>query len=140
MWCAPENVPALIQALIDDDPAVPPAALEALGKLQDQRAVEPIARLLRNKKHRPQAVQALAGLGNVAEDAALRLLAESDADMRYDACKVLKTVGGSKSIEPLDAIGRSDDNRILRLVANEALDAIRAREEREKEQSEEERE
>jgi beta-lactamase regulating signal transducer with metallopeptidase domain len=129
VWCTEESVPMLIQALDDEFFTVPLAALEGLGNLKDKRAVEPIARLLRAKKHRLQAVQALAALGNVAEDAALELLGESDSDMRYDACKVLKAVGGRKSIERLAKSGRDDANGIIRLVANEAVDEIRRREE-----------
>jgi hypothetical protein len=129
VWCTQESVPVLIKALDDEFFTVSWSALEALGKLRDKRAVEPIAGLIRAKKHRLQAVPALAALGAVAEDAALELLAESDSDMRYDACKVLRVVGGPKSIELLSKVARNDDNGIVRLVANEAMDEIRGREE-----------
>jgi len=127
VWCDKESVPALIGALDDEFFTVPWAALEALGKLKDERAIEPIIDVLKAKKNRQQAIQALVAMGEIAEDAALALLAESDSDMRYDACQVLKEIGGKKSIKLLSKTSRDDSNGIVRLVADQALKAVNTR-------------
>jgi beta-lactamase regulating signal transducer with metallopeptidase domain len=127
VWCDQESVPVLIGALDDEFFTVPWAALEALGKLKDERAIGPVASVLKAKKHRQQAIQSLAAMGPMAEDAALELLAESDSDMRYDACQILKEVGGKKSLRPLTKASRDDSNGIVRLVADQALKAVKGR-------------
>ncbi len=127
VWCDRESVPALIAALNDEFFTVPWAALDALGKLKDERAIEPVIDLLKAKKHRQQAVKSLAAMGAMAEDAALALLEEDDSDMRYDACQILKEIGGKKSFGQLGTVSRNDSNGIVKLVADQALKAIRER-------------
>ena len=127
VWCDKESVPALIGALDDDFFTVPWAALEALGKLKDERAIEPIVDLLKAKKQRQQAVQSLVAMGTMTEDAALELLAEPDSDMRYDACNILKEIGSKKSLKLLTKTASGDENGIVRLVADQALKAVKIR-------------
>jgi hypothetical protein len=117
----------LVRALDDNFFPVPWAVLEGLGRLRDERAIEPIVSLLKAKKHRSQAVQALSSFGESAEHAALELLAAPDSDVRFDACQVLKAVGGLKSVDSLAIVARDDENGIVRLVAGQAVKEIRRR-------------
>jgi len=127
VWGTPESVPALIKGLDDEHFPVVWGALEALEKLKDERSIEPIVALIKSKKQRQRAVQTLAAMGPMVEAAALELLSETDDDIRYDACLVLKEVGGKASRGPLGKVARSDTNGIVRLVAEQALKEIAGR-------------
>lgn len=127
VWCTTESVAVLIKALDDDFITVPQAALEALGKLQDEQAIPHIIRLLKAGRHREQAVQALAAIGKPAERPVLELLADSNADLRRDACQVLKAAGSDESVAPLARLASDDSNESVRMTADEALKAVRSR-------------
>lgn len=127
VWCTPESVPALVKVLDDEHFPVVWGALEALEKLKDDRSIKPIVGLIKSKKQRQRAVQTLAAMGPLVEEAALELLSEPDDDMRYDACLVLKGAGGKASRGPLGKVARSDSNGIVRLVAEQALQEISGR-------------
>jgi hypothetical protein len=47
--------------------------------------------------------------------------------VRYDACQILKEVGGKKSVAPLAKASRDDSNGVVRLVADQALKAVKGR-------------
>jgi HEAT repeat protein len=125
VWCTADSLPALARALDDESPDVAVAALEGLGKIDDHRAIAPIAALIKARKHRSAAVEALSARGALAEDAALDLLAETDFEVRFDACQVLKSVGGAKSVKPLERTSQNDADAIVRIMASRALDEIR---------------
>jgi len=127
-WGTQESLPALVQALDDEYPAVCQAAIEALGRLQDSRAIEPIVGLIRAGRHRTQAVQALSAMGAIAEEAVLGLLDDRDSDARFDACLLLKTIGGEKSVKLLSKTSRDDENAVVRFMALRAVEEIRDRE------------
>lgn len=124
VWCTKDQVPVLIKALDDESLSVSEPALEALGKLKDERTIEPAVRMLKARKHPSLAVTALTALGGIAENAVLPLLAEADADVRYDACQILRVIGGAKAIGPLTKAARDDENSLVRLVAGQALNEI----------------
>lgn len=101
-WGTARNVPALVQLLDSAKPAaIRRRALEVLGNLGDASAAAAIAARLREPSDRGAASRALCALGRAAEDATLSLLADKDADVRNEACKVLGHIGGEKSIAAL---------------------------------------
>jgi beta-lactamase regulating signal transducer with metallopeptidase domain len=128
VWGTRETLPVLVKALNDEFAAVPQAALQGLARLQDARAIEPILGLIRAGKHRTQAVQAFAAMGGIAEEAALGLLDDRNSDVRFDACLVLKTIGGEKSVRMLEKTSHDDENAVVRLMAERAVEEIRDRE------------
>jgi hypothetical protein len=128
VWGTSETLPALVKALDDEFLTVPQAALEGLGRLKDTRAIEPIVGLIRAGKHRTEAVQALSAMGGLAEEAALGLLDDRDSDVRFDACLILKTIGGEQSVKLLAKASRDDNNAVVRLMAERAVEEIRDRE------------
>ena len=78
----PESVPALIDALTDEDLPVRQRAAEALGKLGDRRAVDPLIRVLKHAL--PEAATALGQLGDGRAIDALRELALTPPQPRED--------------------------------------------------------
>jgi beta-lactamase regulating signal transducer with metallopeptidase domain len=128
VWGTRDSVPMLIKALDDKYDTVPQAVLQGLGRLRDARAIQPIVGLIRTAKHRTQAVQALSAMGEVAEEAVLELLADRNSDVRFDACLVLKTIGGDRSVKMLEKTSRNDENAVVRLMAERAVEEISDRE------------
>jgi HEAT repeat protein len=96
VWATPENVPALINALEHESGTVRGAALEALGKLKDRRAAEPVAGRL--PFDRQQAASALQAMGPTAENAVADRLFHSDSAVQKEAAHILKGYGTKHSV------------------------------------------
>ncbi|MDB5346969.1 MAG: peptidase and chymotrypsin/Hap [Schlesneria sp.] len=121
-WAGPETIPALIRCLDESALLVKLAAIDALGKLKDERAAEPLARLMTEPGPRVQAVKALQLLGAKAETAVAAQLTHPEPEVRQEACRLLKDAGTAKSLKALELL-RDDANKS---VANAAKDAIAA--------------
>lgn len=82
----PESVPALIHALTDEDDHVRRSIAEALGKLGDRRAVDPLIRVLPHAL--PEAATALATLG---EEARVKTILKTlcDPASKLEGCLLL---------------------------------------------------
>jgi predicted Zn finger-like uncharacterized protein len=97
-WVDKDNVPALIAIL--DRPALPiwipgrvGMLLEALGKMQDERAIEPIARKLPDLFVHEQAANALRLMGAKAEKAVIKYAFHNDPGTRQRALQLLEGYG-----------------------------------------------
>src|SRR5262249_46277147 len=77
-------------------------AIEALGPLQDRRAVEPVAKFLRSFHERPQAGEALVHMGTLAEAEVRKYLTDPNKGAREEAARVLRQLG---------KLGQDDDYR-----------------------------
>ena len=64
--------------------------------------------------------------GQAAEDAALKLLKENNAEVRREACQILKAVGSKKSLTALESAS-SDTDSLVVLLAKQALEEVRQR-------------
>jgi hypothetical protein len=128
VWANPDDVPALIAALEDQDGGVRRAAIQGLGRIKDERAVEPVARQMAdpNASVQNDAVRALRQMGSIAEVEVVKYLNSDDVRTRERACQVLLTIGTKNSIRALTraATGKSASSR----SAQAALKAINARE------------
>ena len=122
-WGSSANVPALIDLLSDRDGGVLRPVMETLGKLQDQRAAEPIAVYLENFFVREDAARALKALGSRAENEVIRYLDHRDASVRCDACRILQTIGTARSV-PMLMQAAADRNREVSMAAGNALRSI----------------
>lgn len=94
VWATPDTVPTIIEVLANR-PQGPPsqeqrAALEILGKLQDERGAEPVARCLENFFTRGEAVKALQSIGTKAEKAVLKYAYHPDNGVRDSARNLLR--------------------------------------------------
>jgi hypothetical protein len=126
VWAVKDNVPALLKAIDHESFVVRDSAMEALGKLKEERAAEPLAKKLPRFETRAAASKTLKALGPGAESAVLPYLEHEQWDVRLEACQILKEIGGAKSVPALEK-ATSDSNGSVALVARQALDAARGR-------------
>jgi HEAT repeats len=127
VWANEDDVPALIRAVDDKDPGVRRQAVVAFGRIDDERAVGPVARHLADPDvavHN-DAVRTLKQIGSIAEGEVVKYLGAVDVRVRERACQVLQTIGTKDSIPALTraASVRSPVSR----TAQAALKAIAAR-------------
>lgn len=89
----------LITALKDEDTDVRWYAAGALGKLNDQRAVEPLIAALDDRRLVPSAVGALGSIGDErAVDPIIRLLTDEREDVRLNAAAALGSFGNHRVV------------------------------------------
>jgi hypothetical protein len=91
-WATRDNVPTLIR-LVDNDQQRRKQAMQTLGKLKDERAVEPLLKQLANIFDRQTAAEALTELGPVAEPGVVKFFNHADAQTRDLARRVLERYG-----------------------------------------------
>lgn len=120
VWGGKDSVEPLIKQL--DDTAFPArwGAIEALGHLKDARASEPLAKLVADRKDAHQVSASLKSLGAAAEDAVLKLITHEKADVRRDACQILKVIATKKSAPALQKAA-SDADALVSRFAKDAL-------------------
>jgi hypothetical protein len=97
-WAGPDNVPALVRVV--QSPTLPDwssektgLVMQALGKLQDPRAVDLLAERLGDAALRDQAVDALRLMGPRAEGAVLPYVFDDSPDTRQRASQLLAVYG-----------------------------------------------
>lgn len=125
-WARPESVPLVINCLQDPALLVKYAAIDTLGKLKDERAAEPLAKLVPEPGLRTQAVKALQSLGAKAEKAVQGLLKHSATDVRLEGCRLLKEFGTVDSLPALQSASKDADKAVA-ASAREAETAISKR-------------
>ena len=88
-WGGPENVPALVKCVeIDDRDTIEPA-VKALVRINDPRAVAPLAKLLPTGR-RGMAVNALQSLGPLCEGEVVKYAFHADQGTRDEAQRLLR--------------------------------------------------
>ena len=119
-----EAVVPLIEAL--KDPNIADAAASALGRIGDQRAVEPLGALLRNRdpKLRTSVLRALESIKDPRAFAlATAMLEDQEAEVRTRAIRTLEALGDRRSCERL-AARLLDPNSCVRAAAANALTSL----------------
>jgi RNA polymerase sigma factor (sigma-70 family) len=93
VWATRKQVPSLIKSL--EDWPCRKAAMQALGKLKDERAVEPLARFLQSDRpfDREPAAAALIAIGPAAEKEVRKYLTDDNPATRDEAARILKQIG-----------------------------------------------
>jgi predicted Zn finger-like uncharacterized protein len=126
-WLVPGAMPAdlLLDLLDHENGQVRLGAVAGLARLQDERAVEPIAGLM--WAHFAEASRALRAFGSKAEKALLPLLKHKDGTVVREATRLLKYTGTASSVAVLEPLARSNDIWLARKAAN-AIKAIKDRE------------
>jgi hypothetical protein len=123
-YATTNQVPVLLKLLRDSDWSSQQPAVKALGRLKDERAIQPLADLVARggNMYGQDASAALINIGAPAEKAVLGLLNERNADTLRQACTILQQIGTGASLEALQKlIGDSDQQ-----VNQAAMEAIRA--------------
>ena len=117
-------MPILLQAMQKKENR--PAAMHALGRLKDERAIEPLAAGLEDFFDQGPAKEALKAFGPGAEKAVAQRLNHKDQQVRTRACEVLQEIGTRASIPALEKAVASNDF-FVSPKAKEAIQAIQAR-------------
>ncbi|MDD1706235.1 MAG: HEAT repeat domain-containing protein [Methanoregulaceae archaeon] len=120
------DVPGLIRALRNRDPAVQYEAVEALGKIGDPAATEALIEALTGDQYsgiRWKAAEALGKIGAPAVPGLIRALKNPDDDIRWKAAVTLGEIGDARAVGPLlELLG--DEDRFVRSRASYALGLI----------------
>jgi serine/threonine protein kinase len=124
-WGTKESIPILIKLIEDEQHAVRWAALASLGRLQDERGAEAVAKRL-TSADRGFAAKALQAMGPVAEKALLKYIDDREWSVRLLVCQTLKVVGTKESLPALEA-AKNDDNGNVRMAAEDACKAVAER-------------
>jgi HEAT repeat protein len=91
------HVDTLIGILRENDTEILTAAVEALGKIKDPKAVKPLINLLDNRDIRLAAIWALGNVGDKGAVPALTgLLNSDDKYVRHNSTQALKQIGGKE--------------------------------------------
>src|SRR5262249_8991802 len=123
-WATKDNVPGLIAVLTHHDPIMRRLALEALGRLKDERAVVPVALRLADFSDRQTASDTLKAMGSMAEHKdVIKGLYNPDPGVRAEVCHILGAIGTNKSIEALNRVAKADKNKEVVLAALSAVKA-----------------
>jgi len=116
------QVPVLLKLLKNSDWSARQPAVRALGKLKDERAIQPLADLVARggNMYGQDASAALINIGAPAENAVLELLNERNAETQRIACTILQQIGTSASLDALQKlVGGSEQS-----TSQAAVDAI----------------
>jgi len=127
IWGNKESVPALLAAIDHENVETRRAALEALGKCRDPRAVDAVARHLANAPERGSASKALQFMGPMAERAVIPYLGVKDWGLAAEACQILRIIGAKDSVVPMVALVKSDRSFLFRSSAEEAAECVMGR-------------
>ena len=122
------EVPVLLKLLKDTDWSARQNATKALGRLKDERAIQPLADLIaRNGNMFGQDISAaLINIGAPAEKAVLSLLNERNAETQRQACIILQQIGTTSSLDALQRLV-GDSEQQTSQAAVEAIRAIKQR-------------
>jgi len=111
----------LIKLLRDWD--VRKYAIAALGKIRDERVLDPLMLQLRNDEFKDDAINALVELGQPALPRLVKALKDKDENVRKQAVLALGKIKHTEAIDPLiDML--SDSDWFTRLTSAAALEAI----------------
>ena len=131
-------VKTLIKELKNGDERVRCGAAEALGKIEDARAIKPLIKALKDKgrynihyggpypytvRVNSCAAKALAKIGDKsAVEPLIKLLKDGDSDDRCSAAEALGAMGDERAIEPLIEALRSRSATIRQVMAQALTD------------------
>ncbi|MEY4916706.1 MAG: hypothetical protein RL616_619 [Verrucomicrobiota bacterium] len=118
------QVPVLLKLLKDSDWSAKQNATKALGRLKDERAIQPLVDLVaRGSNMGAQDVtSALNNFGAAAEKSVLTLLNERNAETQRQACGILQQIGTGESLDALQKLVGDSEQQ----TSQAAVDAIRA--------------
>ena len=122
------QVPVLLKLLKDSDWSAGQPAIKALGRLKDERAIQPLADLMARgaSMYGQDTSSALINIGAPAEKVVIGLLNERNTETLRQACAILQQIGATDSLEPLHKLVSNSDQQVSQAAA-EAVRAINQR-------------
>jgi hypothetical protein len=125
-WGTAAQVPKLIAVVNDKRSPHRAEAMQSLGRIGDDRAIEPIAKAATDPNLRKGGFRALRRFKAKAESIVLPLLTSTDASLRVEACKFLRDFGGKDSLPALEKAKADKDEKVATAAEN-AIDGIKSR-------------
>jgi HEAT repeat protein len=128
----PRNViDMLTEALQDKNPGLKQGAASVLGRIGDERAVEPLIKVLTTDKGSRVRLRAAIALGQIGSERAVEplikvLTTDKGSRVRLEAAIALGQIGSERAIEPLIKVLTTDKGSRVRLRAAIALGQIRS--------------
>lgn len=101
---AKKNIKGLIMALKHNDKDIRLSAIEALGKIRDSRAIDPLIQTLSQHEGLEiykNAVETLVKIGEPAFNSLINALRDNDFSIRMYAAEALGLMGDTRAVEPL---------------------------------------
>lgn len=121
----PRVVPATIELLKDPDWWLRISAADTLGKLKDPRAVEPLIAALPDADVKWAAIEALGRIGDARALPALgRMLADPAPDVRIEVIQALRHFNHPQVLNALMQVAQNDTNRAVRTRAVDLLSEV----------------
>jgi twitching motility protein PilT len=121
----PRVVPFAIPLLKDPDWWIRIAAAETLGRIKDQRGVEPLMAALADPELKWAAIEALGRIGDPrALNALGQMLADPQPDVRIEVLQALKHFNHPQVPQVLTKIAAGDASRVVRSHALDILDEL----------------
>lgn len=128
IWAEPDQcLDKLLNLLSSNERRVREIAIRGLGKLQNDRAIAPLARQLGTPDDRREASKALQAMGSKAEKEVVARLGDPDNEVRMEACRILKVIGTHSSVAKLREVATETSDDLLKRWAKDAIAAIEAR-------------
>jgi HEAT repeat protein len=118
-------VPALTEALRNQNVRVRQMAAVALREIADKKAVEPLIQALNDRDSgvRGTATEALINIGKPSVKPLIQALKDENKDVRLDAVIALGGIGDKHAVEPLKQT-QQDKDKVVRAAAEKALQYI----------------
>jgi HEAT repeat protein len=126
-WAGADQVPLLIRLTTDPNVRLRRAAIEALGRLPDDKGAEAVALRFLDGGDRQHAAISLKTMGAVAEKPMIIALGNNDWGVRLEACHVLEVVGTKLALPALQLHASGDKNKEVAVAALTAQKAIAMR-------------
>jgi HEAT repeat protein len=127
-WGSTYSVPLLLELLEDNVLPVRKAVYQALAKLEDERAIEPVARRFAGEIFsRDDAAECLKAFGAKAEDAVLQYAKPNDPTLTKATVNLLAEIGTKKSLGPLKSLSELTFYPVIQDDVDRAVQAIEAR-------------
>jgi HEAT repeat protein len=101
-WATPEQVPALIKVIEQNDSPLENSARKALARLKDPRAIPVFIAGLQKRASAREFADALIAYGSGAETEVVKHVEESDMIVRFEVHRVLRSIGTAKILPDLE--------------------------------------
>ncbi|QJW99855.1 HEAT repeat domain-containing protein [Frigoriglobus tundricola] len=118
-WATVDNIATVIKLLKNDNARV--RAVEALARFKDERAIVPLTECMGHFSGQGEAKAALIAFGPAAEDAVIKLLDNSERNVRLLACEMLIKIGSAKCLPALERTAKDRDRSVNAPAKNAIL-------------------
>lgn len=127
VWGGPDDVPTLIRLLTAPDNLTRSAAVIAVRRFRDPRAIPGLIRCLEDAASSKAGIAALVEIGPAAEKDLIKEISNKDSPVLGAAIAVLKDIGTPASLPALRAIANDPKKAYVGQLVRQAIKQINAR-------------